>query len=71
MAQGHAKNYKTLFTLFELVGLALLVVDAVYLNSEGRDLGVALLILVTANLIIIVANICKFGLKNYEHKENV
>jgi Flp pilus assembly protein TadB len=72
MEQEKLTNYKlkTLGRFFLLVGLVFLVIVAVYLNTEGHNIGVAAIILIIGILISVVGNILIFEAKN-EREESV
>jgi preprotein translocase subunit SecF len=72
MEQEKLTNYKlkTLGRFFLLVGLVFLVIVAVYLNTEGHNIGVAAIILIIGILINVVGNILIFEAKN-EREESV
>jgi hypothetical protein len=62
MEQEKLTNYKlkTLGRFFQLLGLVFLVIVAVYLNTEGHNIGVAAMILMIAIFINVIGNILIF-----------
>jgi preprotein translocase subunit SecF len=65
MEQEQLTNYKlkTLGRFLLLVGLVFLVIVAVYLNTEGHNIGVAAIILIIGILISVIGNILIFEAK--------
>jgi preprotein translocase subunit SecF len=65
MEQEQLTNYKlkTLGRFFLLVGLVFSVIVAVYLNTEGHNIGVAAMILIIGILISVIGNILIFEAK--------